>query len=369
VAASSTPRRAPSSPPPPPTTHNHRIPRVQEEKHDKDTWDGKPTGGGAGGGGGGDGGAGLGGDAEAEGDGGGAAAPAPRAPSPAAASTLDLLGLDAAPAPPPAAVDALSVPVTTRIGVDPAYMERLALQVAAASAKASGLLFEDASVQVGVKKAISGAEGIVTLFIGNKTGVPLVRLKVAVPEHAGVGAVVGALPASVAPKSQARVDITVESKAPFTDHPVLQLSFISAPGTGHAYLLSVPVAVANFCNSVPLPAADFKARWGALAGAPKEVTAMVAPASGAGAVALPAAAAALAALNFSAVDATPTAATGAATFRTKAVGPGGQPVSVGALAMVIPDAAGGQFKCAVRTQHEGVSKSVMAQLQAALSAL
>jgi len=196
-----------------------------------------------------------------------------------------------------------------------------------------------------------------------------VRLKVAVPEHAGVGAVVGALPASVAPKSQAQVAIAVESKAPFSDHPVLQLSFISAPGTGHAYLLSLPVAVANFCNAVPMPAADFKTRWGALAGAPREVTAMVAPAGGAGSVAHAAAAAALAALNFSAVDATPTAATGAATFRTKTLSPTGQPMSLGALAMVIPDAAGGQFKCAVRTQHEAVSKSLMAQLQAALSAL
>ena len=341
------------------------LTQVQEEKQDKDAWEGKNGGSSSGAAG-----SGGGGGAAEEAD----AAPPPavaRAPAAAPSSSDDLLGLGGFGSAPAAAspVDALSVPVTTRIGVEPGARERVAALLAVASARSSGVLFEDASVQVGVKKAISGAEGTVTLFLGNKVGVPLVGLKVRVPEHSGVAVAVGELPAAIAPKSQAQVTLRVESKAPFTEPPVLQLSFISTPGTGHAYLLSVPVALANFCTAVPMPPPDFKAKWGALAGAPREVTAVVAPGSGGGAVTLAAAAGALAALNMGAVDATPTAATGAATFRTKTLAPTGQPVSVGALAMVIPDAAGGAFKCAVRTQHESVSKALLAQLQAGLAAL
>ena len=63
-----------------------------------------------------------------------------------------------------------------------------------------------------------------------------------------------------------RVQLTLECMQPFQDSPQLQVSFLSVPGTGHAYPLRLPVTVANFVEDVSMPPADFEARWGSLAG-------------------------------------------------------------------------------------------------------
>ncbi len=295
-------------------------------------------------------------------------------PPPSSASTAggldDLLGLSApAAAPAPAAVDALSVPVTRRIMIDASQKDAVAAWLAAASARPKAKLFEDAHVQIGVARALGGADASVTLYVGNKTAVPFVGLKVRVPEFAGVRATVAEPPASVGARAQGTVTIALEALAPFAGAPALQVSFVSEPGTGHAYALSVPVSVAAFCERAPLPAADFKTRWGALAGAPREVTAVVPCGAGAAAPSKDAAVAALRdALNMEPVEAGAPGATGASFFRSKALGPNGAPISVGCLAMVIPDAAAGAYKVAVRTQHPDVSKSLMTTLQAVLGA-
>ena len=296
------------------------------------------------------------------GGGGGAPAPAPAPPAPA-----------------PTAVDALSVPVTTRIGVaDPAAAAKL---LAALLLKPAGVLYEDEHVQVGVKKAGTGAEGRVNLFIGNKRPVALVGFKLRVPPVPALRATVtggggaadaadGAVPTTIAPRQQLQVAVALECLQPFAEAPALQISFISAPGTGHAYALRLPVSVHSFCEPVAMPAADFKARWTALAGAPREVTAVIPPASGPSAVTMAAAGEALARLGFSAVDAGAPGATGASSFRTRSTAPNGQLISVGCLAMAIPDAAGvGAFKVAVRTQHGDVSTALMGQVRAILEAL
>ena len=299
-------------------------------------------------------------------------APAPLTSSaPAAASSVtdDLLGLGADLAAPPAPaaatiVDPLSVPVTNRVGLaDPAAASKL---FSALLVKPAGVLYEDATVQIGVKKAPhSGGEVRLSLFIGNKLPIPLVgfKLRVVPPAPAALKAEVeGAIPATIGPKVQAQVTVALEALQPFEAAPALQISFISAPGTGHAYPLKLPVGVHSFCDPVAMQAADYKQRWTALAGAPREVTAMIPSAN----VSMAAASDALARIGMSAVEAGAPGATGASSFRTRSTAPNGQLISVGCLAMVIPDAAGGQFKTAVRTQHGDVSKALLAQLTALL---
>ncbi len=338
----------------------------QEEKHDKDVWgqeEKKSAGEEA---------AAAGEAAEAK-----PAQASSRSSSAAAASAAaasdDLLGLSLPSSAPAAAegVDAEKVPVTRRIGVEPGVKEgQLPKWLAAASSKASALLYDDAYVQVGVKRVCSGSSVTATLFLGNKMAVPLVALKVRVPENSALRVTVGDVPARLAPKGQAQVVLTIEALTPFVEPPALQISFIGEPGTGHAYALQVPVCVASFCERVALPAADYKQRWGALAGAPREATAIISPQSGAGAVSMEAAQAAVRdVLAMAQVEAGAPGATGASSFRTKTLAPNGAPISVGCLAMAIPDAAGGAFKVAIRTQHGDVSKSLLATLQAHLGAL
>lgn len=225
-------------------------------------------------------------------------------------------------------------------------------------------------VQVAVKQVLAGADAKLTVFIGNKCSVPLVAFKLRVPPFPALRVTPGDIPESVAAKAQVQVSLTLESLQPFVEPPALQLSFISTPGTGHAYPLQLPVAVHSFCEAVTMPPADYKARWTALAGAPREVTAIITPASGASAVTMATASAALQKLGMSTIEAGAPGATGACSFRTHSVAPTGQAISVGCLAMAIPDAAGsGAFKVAVRSQHADVSRALMQVLQAQLEVL
>ncbi len=285
----------------------------------------------------------------------------------------DLLGLGgSAPAPAPAAVDPLTVPVTVRKGIDASLQEQVGKWFSGVVSKPSSVLYEDASIQIGVKKpgiGFGGAEGKLTLFIGNRASVPLVAFKVRVPDFPAVKVTVGDVPSTVGVKQQVQVPITVECMSPFTDPPALQISFISQPGTGHAYPLKLPIAVNNFCESFSLAAPDYKTRWGQLAGQPREATAMITPASGADVVTKDVAIKALEVVQMSNIEAGAPGATGASSFRTHTMTASGQHVSVGSLAMIIPDAANGLFKVAVRTQHADVSKALITVLQNYLGGL
>lgn len=239
--------------------------------------------------------------------------------------------------------------------------------LAAATAKSSGVLYEDAFLQVGCKKAIAGAEGTLTLFLGNRSpSTPLVGFKLRIPETPALEAVLGDIPASIPPGAQARVVITVSARSPFSDPPMLQLSFISTPGVGHAYPIHLPLSPAAFMAPAPLPPDQFKTRWGALAAPPKALTAAF-PCARPELLTLAHASDMLVQhLRISPVEVMPTAVSGAGVFKTTTLGPTGAPLSVGVLIMVIPDAAGGVFKCAVRTTLEGVTKSIMTALQTLL---
>ena len=178
----------------------------------------------------------------------------------------------------------------------------------------------------------------------------------------------GEVPASIAPGAQARVTVTLAARAPFADPPMLQLSFISSAGVGHAYPILLPLAPANFMAPAPLPADQFKTRWGALAAPPKALTAAFRAARSEQCTLAWVGEVLAAHLKIAAVEVMPSAVSGAGVFKTTTVGPNGAPLSVGVLVMVIPDAAAGVFKCAVRTTLESVTTAVMATLKTLLEA-
>jgi hypothetical protein len=80
-----------------------------------------------------------------------------------------------------------------------------------------------------------------------------VQLKDEVPSVIGVGEAI-------------KVPVTLECMQPFQDPPALQVSFLSVPGTGHAYPLRLPVAVASFVEDVAMGPSDFEGRWMMLTG-------------------------------------------------------------------------------------------------------
>jgi hypothetical protein len=206
----------------------------------------------------------------------------------------------------------------------------------------------------------------VSLLVGNKTAAPLSLFKLRTPPVPAVKAETSEVPSTVAPRAQAQVHLTLECLQPFAEPLALQMSFISTPGTGHVYPLRLPVGLHHFCEPIAMAADDYRARWTALAGAPREVTAVVTPRGGAEGVTKAAAIDALSKIRMSDVEAGAPGATGASSFRTRSTNATGAFISVGCLAMVIPAAP--VFKVAVRTQHPDVSKGLMALLQALLEA-
>jgi len=292
----------------------------------------------------------------------------PRAP--ASGGLDDLLGL-ASPAPAPAP-SAESVPVTRRITIDTGSTpEQLQKWLQALFVKPSGVLFEDSFVQVGVKQKYTDGAGTLTLFIGNKSAsTPFVALRVRVPEKDGIKVTVPAdVATSVPPKAQVQIPLTAEFFKPFSEPPALQLSFISEPGTGHAYLLNLPLSMSQFCEPNMMEGADFRTKWGQLAGAPRDVNGVIKPVSGESAVSMDSAKRSLLFLNMADVAANAPGATGASLMKTKSFNAQGVQVSVPCFVMCIPDPNNAQFKVAIRTPVESVSKSLMQTLQQSLGAL
>jgi hypothetical protein len=73
-------------------------------------------------------------------------------------------------------------------------------------------------------------------------------------------------PLSIGIGDTVRVQLTAECLQPFQESPQLQLSFISVPGTGHAYPLRLPFAVCTFIEGVAMASPDFDMRWSGLGG-------------------------------------------------------------------------------------------------------
>ena len=361
-----------------------KLRKQAEEIHDKDAWGVRTKGGPSGGEGedeGSGGGDGEGGDGGGSGEADSAAAgssvaAAPPRPGGGGGGLDDVLGLAApapAPAPAPAAVPAESVPVTRTVRVENGCTtEQLGKWLSALQTKPAGVLYEDSHVQIGIKHEFSGGEGRVNVFVGNKSATtPFAMLRLRVPDRPELKVTLqGETPPALAPKAQARVTYSIEMLKPFEAPPALQVSFISEPGTGHAYALQLPCCMAQFCEPAPMEGADFRAKWGTFVGGGKDATAAIRPGSGAEVVSIEGAKRALAVLRMADVAANAPGATGASLLRTRAISSGtGQPVSVPCFLMCIPDAANAQFKVAVRSPVEAVSRGLLATLISAMSAM
>lgn len=190
--------------------------------------------------------------------------------TPAAPTPLDVLaGLgSAAPAPPPGA------------GIQPtgdldAWLLRLCVG-------ASGVLYEDANLQVGVRMACQGPTAQLGLFLGNKSRGRLERLVCAVPPAPGFSLSLGAAPAALEAGQQVQVTLEAACQAPFSRPPALQLGYaLPAGGAALARTLPLPLAPSKFCQPVDVPPAVFAARWAQVAGAPFKLAERLARPAGA----------------------------------------------------------------------------------------
>jgi AP-2 complex subunit alpha len=225
----------------------------------------------------------------------------------------------------------------------------------------SGVLFENALLQVGVKHDYSGSQGRISVFFGNLSKSPLHHFRAVIDEvdHLKIQkqGTQGLLDeeedggCTVAVRTQAKLLLLVEVTAPFDDAPAMRVVFETDDGEQHEYPLRLPVVATCFMEPVTLEPAAFMQRWKSLEGQERECQEVVkAPAnappideeymkrishiitSG---------------LKFGrcqGCDPTPWTVSGAATFRTSAKDLNGNNINVGCLVRVEANPQAGAFR-------------------------
>lgn len=254
---------------------------------------------------------------------------------------------------------------------------RLAAAFKALVTAPAGVLFEDGSVQVGVKHEYKGSQARVGLFYGNKSGGELVGFAAALAPAPFLRVQVAQdAPSSVGPGQQARQQLLVEAMRPFdyAEAPTLTVRF-TLQGRAHEYGLPVPIVPTGFCEPVTLAAGDFMARWRSLEGQNRERQEIISTPALAGFSFEPAAVAAfkqrlLEGLHLAqapGVDATDASVSAACSFRTGATGPDGNKLSVGALLRVEFNAQARAVRVTSRAVHGAIAGALVNTVKALVS--
>jgi len=239
----------------------------------------------------------------------------------------------------------------------------------------SGVLFENALLQVGVKHEYVGAQGRITVFFGNVGSAPLTHLRANIEEvshlRVQMQGTQGLLDeeedggCTVAVRTQVKLLLIVECAAPFDDAPAMRVSFETPNGECHEYPLRLPIVATCFMEPVTLDSGAFMQRWKSLDGQDRECQEVVkAPPNS------PPideeymeriASIVTDGLKFGrcpGCDPTPWTVSGAATFRTGARDGSGNNINVGCLVRVEANPQAGAFRVTTRTLHPLCSKAI-----------
>mmetsp|Transcript_29697 Transcript_29697/g.69658 ORF Transcript_29697/g.69658 Transcript_29697/m.69658 type:complete len:992 (-) Transcript_29697:255-3230(-) len=238
----------------------------------------------------------------------------------------------------------------------------------------SGVLFENALLQAGVKHEYVGAQGRISVFFGNLSSTSLHNFKVNIDdcEHLrmqkqgtdglfdedGPGC-------TVAVRTQAKLLLMVEVTAPFDDAPAMRISFETDEGVRHEYPLRLPIVATCFMEPVTLEPGAFMQRWKSLEGQDRECQEVVKAPPNAPKINEEymerIAKIITDGLKFGrcpGCDPTPWTVSGAATFRTGAKDLNGNNINVGCLVRVEANPQAGAFRVTTRTLHPLCSKAV-----------
>jgi AP-2 complex subunit alpha len=132
----------------------------------------------------------------------------------------------------------------------------------------SGVLYEDAYLQLGVKAEFRLWAGRATLFVGNKHLAPLVGLRATLTQAPGLRLTRADLPASVGDRQQASVQLSAACTAPFAQPPSLTLVYtLSDTLQEVTFTTRLPFWSSKFLVKPPaMEPHQFYAAWRALSG-------------------------------------------------------------------------------------------------------
>ncbi|KAL7998096.1 putative adaptor protein complex AP-2, alpha subunit [Plasmopara halstedii] len=239
------------------------------------------------------------------------------------------------------------------VGLDAALAPQLTAWARHLMLNPQGVLLENDVVQIGAKHEYRGSQGRMNLFYGNKTSDTLNNLSVQLTTGNSFRVQSNEVPSQLAGKQQAQQQIMIEAMAPFTEPPTMTLKF-SRNGTNYSYRMALPCQCTSFMDPVALSEEAFTQRWNSLEGHDREQNEVISAVSK---VDMTQARGWLStSLKFAVVDGLSTTGTllGASTFRTGAVSPNGDKISVGCLVR-LEAGDDNTYRIRVRAVHQDVS--------------
>lgn len=135
----------------------------------------------------------------------------------------------------------------------------------------SGVLFEDAQVQVGFRSEYRVHLGVIKFYFTNKSNFSVGSFTTTVdnPSSPSLKADTKNLPdPNVAALAQTQQTLFFEAHAAFADPPTIRISYLA--GALQAYTLKLPVLMHKYMDPSSLSAEDFFKRWKQIGGAPLE---------------------------------------------------------------------------------------------------
>eukprot|EP00940_MAST-03C_sp_MAST-3C-sp2_P002477 g2477.t1 len=129
-----------------------------------------------------------------------------------------------------------------------------------------GLLYDNATVQVGAALSFKGKLAKIQLYFGNKTDDTLSNFRVAVDKIPELMWKIESVKANVDPKEQVRQRVQLICVKPFAQSPRITITFRRG-STAHSYSLVLPITCLSFVVGKPMDSASFLTNWKSLTAA------------------------------------------------------------------------------------------------------
>jgi hypothetical protein len=128
-----------------------------------------------------------------------------------------------------------------------------------------GVLFEDETIQIGLKAKFSGlGEGVIGVYYGNKTSGVLQNFQARYSlDNCGqnLHLTTAPMPSQLGPKSQVCQRVAAQITGPFMECPKLVVSFLLPDNTPRSIPLRLPVTINKFMQGRDLTPEEFFSNW------------------------------------------------------------------------------------------------------------
>ncbi len=128
-----------------------------------------------------------------------------------------------------------------------------------------GVLFEDETIQIGLKAKFSGlGEGVIGVYYGNKTSGVLQNFQARYSLDTcgqSLHLTTAPIPTQLGPKSQVCQRVAAQITGPFMDCPKLVVSFLLPDNTPRSIPLRLPVTINKFMQGRDLSSDEFFSNW------------------------------------------------------------------------------------------------------------